>query len=138
MLKQYSDPIQQMIFHDAGHAWIFLSLFFLLASLFIQYLLTAPVKKASKRISSKNLKAIHSIYLFRSLSGWFFYLLSLGLFLLCWYAYYFKTFELQELFQPLAAGSVVAFLLSVIFHLSAYATSSLDQIKKLEDQQLSA
>ncbi len=136
MLNQYCAQIQQILFHDAGHAWIYLSLAFLLSTLFLQYLLTGSVKKTSKRISSKNLKSIHSLYLFRSLSGWFFYLVAMGLFLLFWYAYYFKTFELQELALFFAGGSVIAFLLSIIFHLGAYANSCLDQIKKLEDQQL--
>ncbi len=136
MLSAYWEQIQKILFQDSAHAWTLLSLSFIVATLFIQYLLTRPVKKASKRISSKNLKSLHNKYLFRSIAGWLFYLISLGLFLLFWYAYYFKAFELQNNALLFATGSGFIFLLSVVFHLGAYATSCLDQIKQLEDQQL--
>ncbi len=136
MLNLYWDQIQQILFKDAAHAWVLLSLLFLLATLFFQYLLTGTVKKASKRISSKNLKSLHGKYLFRSIFGWLFYLAAWGLFILFWYAHYFKAFELQNEALYFSGGSIFSFLLSVIFHLGAYATSCLDQIKQLEDQQL--
>ena len=79
MLNNYWQQIQQILFQDPAHAWTLLSLTYLIGTLFIQALLTAPVKKASKRISSKNLKSLHSKYLFRSITGWVFYLASLGL-----------------------------------------------------------
>lgn len=136
MLKFYWEQFQNILFQDPGHAWIYLSLLYILASLFIQYLLTSSVKTASRRISSKNLKSLQSKYLFRSILGWFVYLLSLGLFLLFWYAFYFQTLDLKNYSNHFAVGSIFIFLLSVIFHLSAYARSCIDQIKQLEDQQL--
>ena len=135
-MKLYWDQFQQTLFQDPSHAWILLSLVYLIVTLFIQYILTGAVKKSSKRISSKNLKSLHNKYLFRSLAGWFLYLVSWGLSILFWYAFYFHIFELQNDALLFAAGSVLLFLFSVIFHLSAYATSCLDQIKQLEDQQL--
>lgn len=136
MLKLYWEQLLQTLFHDPGHAWIYLSLCFLVGSLAIHYVLTGSVRTASRRISSKNLKSLQNKYLFRSFSGWFFYLVSLGFFLLFWYAHYFQTLDMQSMAVFFAAGSVLTFLLAVIAHLTAYARSCLDQIKQLEDQQL--
>ena len=136
MLNLYWEQFLQILFKDPQHAWILLSIIFLLSTLFFQAFFTGSVRKASKRVSSKNLKSLQGKYLFRSLVGWFFYLCSWSLFLMFWYAHYFNTYELQKDAFYFAAGSIGIFLISIIYHLKAYATSCLDQIKQLEDQQL--
>jgi hypothetical protein len=138
MVNLYWEQAQQILFHDPAHAWVFVSLLYILATLFFQYVLTNSVKSASKRISSKNLKSLESKYLFRSIFGWLVYLSSWGLFLLFWYAYYFHTLELENSAIGIGVGSLFVFLLSVNFHLSAYSVSCLDQIKAIEDTHLTA
>ena len=47
MLNLYWEQAQQILFHDPAHAWVFVSLLYVLATLFIQFALTHSVKKAS-------------------------------------------------------------------------------------------
>ena len=136
MIQIYWDQVKAGLFQDPDHAWIFLCLLYILLTLIIQTLLSAPVKRLEKRISTKNIKSIHGKYLFRSLSGWFLYFVSLGLFLIFWYSHFFHIIGNAESEYFFLAGCVTTFLLSVIFHLGAYAASCLDQIKLLEDKQL--
>lgn len=136
MLNYYFEQFQKTLFADSQSAWIYLCILFLITTFFIQSIFIGPAQNKSKRISTKNLKPIHQTYLFRSLWGWFFYFISLGLFLVFWYEFYFKTFQIQVDPRAFLAGSLFAFLLSLIFRLNAFTTSCLDQIKKMEDQQL--
>ena len=136
-MTYYLNQAQQILFHEPRQAWIFLSLIYLAAALFIQYLLTSSLRKAVKKISSKNLKGIESKYLYRSILGWILFLVSGGLFIAFWYDYYFEWLMGREYALCFEAGSVLLFLVSIIFHLSAYAVSCVDQIRALEDKNLS-
>lgn len=136
MIEGYRELIEQILFSDAAHAWVLVSILYLTGSLLIHALLVGSVKKAAKRISSKNAKSLNDKYISRSLAGWFFYCLSWLFFVLFWYASYFHQFDLQDLTVFFISGSFLTFLFAVIFHLAAYAASCLDQIKVLEDQQL--
>lgn len=136
MINSYMDQLRVLLFEDTGHAWIFVSLIYWLAALFIQSLLSAPINRAAKRISSKNLKSVHSFYLLRSVSGWISFIFAWGFFVLYWYAQHFNVDQIPRIPEVYLAACVIFFLLSVIFHLGAYATACLDQIKLLEDKQL--
>lgn len=135
-MEKYLEQIRFALFQDFEHAWIYVAVIFLIVTWLVRWLLTARIKKASKRISSKNMKAIKSLYLFKSVSGWTFYFLSLGLFVLYWYAQYYQMYGLQEVADLFAVMSGVLFLLSMITHLVLFATACLGQIKLLEDKQL--
>jgi hypothetical protein len=135
-MDAYWEQLKAVLFHDFKQAWIFVAILFVTATTLLRWLLTSRIKKSSKRISSKNLKPIQNQYLYKSISGWFFYLLSLGLFVLYWYAHFFQVYGLQDIAFFFAVGSGVLFLLSIITHLSFFAAACLDQIKLLEDKQL--
>lgn len=135
-MEKYVDQIQFALFQDFGHAWIYVTLIFLVATWIIRWLLTGRIKKASRRVSSKNMKAIRSAYLFKSISGWTFYALSLGLFVLYWYARFYQFYGLQDDADLFAVMSGALFLLALITHLTLFASVCLEQIKLLEDKQL--
>lgn len=135
-MDAYWEQLKTVLFHDFNQAWIFVAILFVTGTTALRLLLTSRIKKSSKRISSKNLKPIQDQYLYKSISGWFFYLLSLGLFVLYWYARFFQAYGLQDSAVFFAAGSGVLFLLSIITHLTFFASACLDQIKLLEDKQL--
>ncbi len=132
----YFEQIQFIFFKDFTHAWILVSLLYIISTVFIHFLLGTSVKRAEKRISSKNIKSIHQKYLGRSISGWLIYIGSLTFFLCFWYAHHFHVLGNTQGSFFYLVSSAITFLLSVIFHLTAYATSALDQIKVLEDKQL--
>lgn len=135
-MDAYWEQLKTVLFHDFKQAWIFVAILFVTGTTALRLLLTSRIKKSSKRISSKNLKPIQNQYLYKSISGWFFYLLSLGLFVLYWYARFFQVYGLQDMAFFFAVGSGVLFLLSIITHLTFFASACLDQIKLLEDKQL--
>ncbi len=135
-MDAYWEQLKTVLFHDFKQAWIFVAILFVTGTTALRLLLTSRIKKASKRISTKNLKPIQNQYLYKSISGWFFYLLSLGLFILYWYARFFQAYGLQDMAFSFAVGSGVLFLLSIITHLTFFASACLDQIKLLEDKQL--
>ncbi len=135
-MDAYWEQLKTVLFHDFKQAWIFVAILFVTGTTALRLLLTSRIKKSSKRISSKNLKPIQNQYLYKSISGWFFYLLSLGLFVLYWYARFFQIYGLQDIAVFFATGSGVLFLLSIITHLTFFASACLDQIKLLEDKQL--
>lgn len=136
MISAYGEQLQKMLFQDFDRAWILITLIFFLISFLLRWLLTSAVKKHAKRISSKNLGALHRRYLLRSFAGWLCYGLAVVAFILYWYIEHYQIMHPTQAGLLFLAGSVGLFLLSVVFHLTAYSTACLDQIKLLEDKQL--
>jgi hypothetical protein len=135
-MDSYLEQFKNVLFHDFKQSWIFVSILFVAGTTILRWLLTSRIKKSSKRISSKNLKPIQSQYLYKSISGWFFYCLSGGLFVFAWYAWFYQIYGLQSVACHFAVASGALFLLSIITHLTFFCSACLDQIKLIEDKQL--
>ncbi len=135
-MDAYVEQAKNILFHDFSQAWIYVLIFFIAGTAILRWMLTGRLKKSSKRISSKNLKPIQGRYLLMSISGWLIYIISAALFVLYWYAQFYQVYGLQSVACYFAGASALLFMLSVVTHLASYAAACLDQIKLLEDKQL--
>lgn len=113
-------------------SWALLSILYLLAGLFVRSWFVGPLFSSLKQLEKPIAKHLRGQYLKKSFTGWIFFLLPLGFFLLL---------GRRDLLPPAVNDNIViacavgSFIFSILLHLTAFGLASAVTLKKISETQ---
>ena len=123
LLKPYLD----IIFNERSWSWTVVGIFYLIIGLIVRSWFLKPLVSRAKQLDRGAWHDMKGHYLTHSVVGWLFFLIPLIIIVVVWNRGKLLPLEIPELIA--LCFSLVCFVLSIIFHVQAFAIAALLSLK---------
>ncbi len=124
----------QTILGERNWTWALAGLAYLFAFLIVRHFFMRSLIKRAKGLQSKWLKEIKILYSKQCYGGWILFMVSFFLFVFVWETGNFNSPSLYEI--GIDSIIVLTLLLAIISHIIAFGFSTIQILKRLENNQM--
>ena len=117
----------ETILRERDWSWTLIAILFIIIGLVVRAWFIRPLASKAKTLDRKIYHEIKGAYLQRSLAGWIFFFMAMGLAVFVWSRNPTPPLSLQD--KAFLAGAFAAFFLSVIIHLIAFGLAGLSVLQ---------
>ena len=128
-MKEFLKPYLDAVLQGRDWSWTLVGLIYLIAGLIIRSWFLKPVVRRAKELDKKVYRQVKGEYLSRSVWGWLFFLITFMILVGLWNSS--SGFPITEKQALLALAALASFILSIIFHLGAFAAAAIVTLKKV-------
>ena len=135
-MEEFFRPYIEAIFKEREWSWAIIGIVYLLSASFIRGWFLNPLTRRAKNLERSFRGSVRKGYLKRSLLGWIFFLLPIGIIYLTWQREVQLPVDLKvESKILLLSLGAASFVLSVLSHLTAFNIASLETLRSTAEQQ---
>ena len=124
-------PYLDAILKEREWSWALAGTVYIMIALVIRGWFLKPLIRRAKELDKKAYRSLKSCYLARSVWGWLFFFIAFLILVGLWNAGEELRFNPHQI--PLLATALGSFILSIIFHIGAFAVAAIVTLKKYSD-----
>ena len=130
MMQSPFKSVVEVLLTERDWSWSVIGILYLLAAFFVRSGFVGPLAAQLKKIDRSLHHEVKNEYLLRSLWGWIFFMLPLGVIVFFW-----RQNALGGKINPWVpiAASLASFIFSILLHLAAFASAALSTLKRLSE-----
>lgn len=124
-------PYLRAILTEREWSWALAGAVYIMVALVIRGWFLKPIVRRARELDRKTYRSLKNAYLTRSVWGWLFFFISFLILVGLWNAE--EELRVSENHIPLLATALGSFILSILFHIGAFAVAAIVTLRKVTE-----